>query len=315
MEQIITTEQKLETVFNLSVFEACEKVAKVLAQTELIPESLRVGKDKKPLELSRIEANCFLVVAQAHRWGIDPMACIDCASVVHGRLMWEGKLVGAILENNLGVALKYDYSGEGQKRKVVVSGVRPGESEPRTVEGTVADWKTAQWTSQNYDQRLSYRGAREWARRHAPSVLFGVVTNDEELPKNAPKSINDDAVVLSEKPKPFKLPEPAEPEPAEQPKPEPAEHPKPEPAESENTEEFAGRITDVEFSESSPDAKKQWKRWRVTIENVHGVIQKATTFSTTLGRESEALKGCDIVATVKHEARGLKLVELEEVPF
>jgi len=312
MEQIITTESKLETVFNLSVFEACEKVAKVLARTELIPESLRLGKNREPLELSRIEANCFLVVAQAHRWGIDPMACIDCASVVDGRLMWEGKLVGAILENNLGVALKYDYSGEGQKRKVIVSGVRPGESEPRTVEGTVADWKTSQWTSQNYDQRLSYRGAREWARRHAPSVLFGVVTNDEELPKNGPKSINDDAVVLSEKPKPFKLPEP---EPVEQPKPELAEQPKPEPAESENTEEFAGIITDVEFSESSPDAKNQWKRWRVTIENKHGVIYKATTFSTTLGEESDALKGCDIVATVKHEARGLKLVELEEVPF
>lgn len=314
MEQIITTEQKLETVFNLSVFEACEKVSKVLARTELIPESLRTGKDKKPLELSRIEANCFLVVAQAHRWGIDPMACIDCASVVHGRLMWEGKLVGAILEKNLGVTLKYDYSGEGQSRKVIVSGTRPGETEARTVEGTVAVWKTSQWTSQNYDQRLSYRGAREWARRHAPSVLFGVITNDEELPKNGPKSINDDAVVLSEKPKPFKLPspEPVEPEPAE---PEPVEQPKPKPAESESTEQFWGRITDVEFSESPPDAKKQWKRWRVTIENKHGVIQKATTFSTTLGGESEALKGCDIVATVKHEARGVKLVEIEEVPF
>ena len=113
---------------------------------------------------------------------MSPFAVIDHASVVHGRLMWEGKLIAAAVKASIGVRLRYDYSGQGEKRKVVVSGEIEGQTE--TIEGTVADWKTtgknSPWDNlANRDQMLAYRGARQWARRHAPEVILGVYTPDE----------------------------------------------------------------------------------------------------------------------------------------
>ena len=61
-----------------------------------------------------------------------------------------------------------------------VYGTLRGEETPREVIGTVAAWKTnnKQWETQ-VDQMLSYRGAREWARRHMPEVILGVYAEEE----------------------------------------------------------------------------------------------------------------------------------------
>jgi hypothetical protein len=151
-------------------------IASRLAASSLIPESLK-GKDD-----NQTAANCFRVVEQAARWGLSPFAVMDSASVVHGKLMWEGKLIAAAIKSALGVRLRYEYSGQGENRKVVVSGDVEGTVE--TIEGTVADWKTtgkgSAWDNMaNRDQMLAYRGARQWARRHAPEVILGVYSPDE----------------------------------------------------------------------------------------------------------------------------------------
>lgn len=166
------------SVFDPSIFQQLVAISSQMAHTSLIPESLT--KDKSGVfPIEKIQANCFLVAEQAHRWGMSPFAVAQAASVVYGRLMWEGKLVAAVIEANAGVRLSYTYEGAGLQRKVIVSGKFPNETEVRTVEGTVADWKTDQWKDSAYDQRLAYRGAREWARRHCPAVMLGVVTTDE----------------------------------------------------------------------------------------------------------------------------------------
>jgi hypothetical protein len=165
-------------VFNPTVFQQLVAISAQMAHTSLVPETLT--KDKSgPFPIEKIQANCFLVAEQAHRWGMSPFAVAQAASVVYGRLMWEGKLVAAVIEQNAGIRLSYEYSGQGENRTVVVSGKFPDEDKPRTVEGSVANWKTDQWKKHDYDQRLAYRGAREWARRHCPGVMLGVVTADE----------------------------------------------------------------------------------------------------------------------------------------
>lgn len=174
------------SIFDSGTFEAMIRIASQLALTPLLPESLRYegkGSDRKPLPLDQVTATCFLIVEQSARWAISPFAAAACASNVHGRLMWEGKLVAGVLDNLLGVNLDYTYSGTGENMTVTVIGTLPGESKPRTVSGSVKDWKTDQWRASAYEQRLAYRGAREWTRRHKPSVLLGVVTDDEELPE------------------------------------------------------------------------------------------------------------------------------------
>ncbi|MBN9453217.1 MAG: hypothetical protein J0I42_14815 [Bosea sp.] len=128
-------------------------------------------------------ANCFLVVNQATRWGMDPFGVAQCLSIVKGKFCYEGKLVAAVLDAKLGVSLKYTYNDKaGDALAVVVSGVVDGEE--KTIEGSVGAWKTtgpnSPWTSQqNHRRQLAYRGAREWARIHKPALMLGAYTDDE----------------------------------------------------------------------------------------------------------------------------------------
>lgn len=170
------------SIFDTGTFEQMGLIASKLASSTLIPESLRTEKKNGqlvPLPPEQVAANCFRIVEQAQRWGMSPFAVIDCASVVHGKLMWEGKLIAAALDAQLGVRLDYEYSGEGEARTVTVSGRFPDEEKIKSVEGSVAKWKTGQWKATDYDQRLAYRGSREWARRYAPGVILGVYSPDE----------------------------------------------------------------------------------------------------------------------------------------
>lgn len=166
-------------------FEHMQRIANVLARSSMIPETLRtVGtKDNKTdLPFEQVLSNCFLVVNQAARWGMDPFAVISCCSVVHGRLAYEGKLVAAVLEAKLGVHLTYKWDDKPNDfAGIVVSGTLP-DGRTETVEGTVGQWKTtgpgSPWAKQPKLQ-LAYRGAREWARLYAPGVMLGVYGEDE----------------------------------------------------------------------------------------------------------------------------------------
>jgi hypothetical protein len=177
--QIRTVQDAVPTL-DTARFEHMQRIATVMAASSLVPETLR-----KDLEREAVLANCFLVVNQAVRWGMDPFAVAQCCSVVHGRICYEGKLVHAVIEAKLGVRLKYAFDeGKGDALGVTVSGQLPGEDEERTVDGTVAQWKTngnnSPWSSPaNWKRQLRYRGAREWARAHAPAVLLGVYSDDE----------------------------------------------------------------------------------------------------------------------------------------
>jgi hypothetical protein len=180
------------SLFDPKHYTTIADIANMMAATNTTPETLRgerKGQNFTPFAIEEVKANCFMVAEQAMRWGLSPFACAQHASIVRGKLMWEGKLVAAVLDQLTGVRLKYDYTGSGVNRKVTVSGKFADETEVREVTGLVKDWKTAQWTETNYDQRLAYRGAREWSRRHAPSAMLGITTSDEELKKPAARDV------------------------------------------------------------------------------------------------------------------------------
>lgn len=187
--QIETTSEEL-SVYDGGAFEKLYKVAEVMANTSTIPDSLVVkGSHDKTV------ANCFRVAEQSYRWGMSPFAVIDCAAVIHGKLSWEGKLVSALLDKQLGIVLKYELNGkEGDDLGVIVSGTLPGEDEPRTVQGTVRQWKTtgngSPWKmsdKSSLERQLRYRGAREWKNAYCPGVMLGVVTIDEAKDLNTMK--------------------------------------------------------------------------------------------------------------------------------
>jgi len=153
-----------------SITDALE-LASVMSKASLIPDHLR-GKP----------GDCLLVIMQAQRWGMDAVSVAQCTSVVHGKLCYEGKLVAAALYATGAIdgRLRYEFSGGGVGRTVVVSGRPHGSTVEQTVTGTVLDWQTSNdnWKKQP-DDMLVYRGTRQWARRYAPEALLGVYTPDE----------------------------------------------------------------------------------------------------------------------------------------
>lgn len=158
---------------NTGLFDQLQRVASLMSKANVVPEHLR-GEGKL--------ADCFLVVSQAFRWGMDPFAVAQCTYVLKGKLGYEGKLIAAVVNvsGRLVAPLSYTYSGSGRERRILVSGQFRVESEARVVEGTVGQWATGneQWTKAP-DQMLAYRGAREWARRHMPEAVLGVQADDE----------------------------------------------------------------------------------------------------------------------------------------
>lgn len=193
-------------------FDGMQRVASLMARSTLTPNCLRmsamVDEDGEPVRDDRnrpimqslpyenILANCFLVVNQSVRWGLDPFAVAQCVSVVGGKLCYEGKLVAGVLDAKLGIELSYAYNDKtGDALGVIVSGRLGKRGEVKTVEGTVGDWKTVRKGSPwaypgNHRRMLAYRGAREWARIHKPSIMLGVYTDDEmESLEARPRSI------------------------------------------------------------------------------------------------------------------------------
>jgi hypothetical protein len=177
------------TLFDSGTFDTILRATDMLAQSTWLPDTLTTTKDEAGnavrLPEAAVRSNCFLVVELARRWNASPIAVAQCVSLVHGKICVEGKLVHAMLEAQLGVRLKYTFDeNAGESLGVVVSGTLPGEDEARTVEGTVAQWRTkgtgSPWmVAANWKRQLRYRGAREWARAHAPAVLLGIYTPDE----------------------------------------------------------------------------------------------------------------------------------------
>lgn len=147
------------------------KLAEMMSGAKLVPAHLQ-GKP----------ADCLLVIEQAARWKMSPFAVAQSTSVIQGKLMYEGKLVAAVVNANGGLEerLSFDYAGEGENRKITVKGKFRGEKEPRTVSVVYKDVKTANsmWQKQP-DQQLMYSGTRAWARRHAPELMLGVYAPEE----------------------------------------------------------------------------------------------------------------------------------------
>lgn len=173
-------------VLDTGLFEQMQRIAKIMAASNLVPEHLnrqiKVAGNYVSLSPDEAFANCFLVVNQSVRWRMDPFAVAQGVYVTKGKVGYEGKLIAAVINShpNLAKRLSYRFEGVGADRKVTVSGRVKGDNEDREIDGTVKNWQTdnGAWTK-IADQMLSYRGAREWARRWMPEAILGVYADEE----------------------------------------------------------------------------------------------------------------------------------------
>lgn len=189
-------------LLDTSRFEHMQRVANVMASTTLVPDALRFegsADNKQLLPFPQILSNCFMVVNQAVRWGLDPFAVAQGVSVVHGKLCYEGKLVAAVLQAKASLSLKHYFTGHSRSDDYriylsdvkltdeMIAALEPGIrfNDAQVFDGSVGEWKTTgkgtPWTPKNYTRMLVYRGTRDWCRIYEPALMLGVYTPDEML--------------------------------------------------------------------------------------------------------------------------------------
>jgi len=187
--------------------------AQQLSRAAYLPPHLR-GKVSKGGQISeyfsdeQVVANCTQLIAQADAWNMDPFAVAGESYSVHGRLGFQGKLIAAVVNafcHELRGGLQVIHAGEGGEMRAVVFGASGPITDPQkthliaylvngsqdsrtaltldgvkavriTVKGAKTDNKM--WTD-DPEQKLWYSGATKWARRYAPELLLGCVTDDD----------------------------------------------------------------------------------------------------------------------------------------
>lgn len=179
---IVHDDSPLAYMLDTAKFEHLYRIAGIIARASLTPKHLKAADQAETV------ANCFRVVNQAMRWGMDPFAVVDATYVVAGKLGYEGKLVAAVVNARAGLKgrLIPSYKGDGPNRTVIVSGHFADEAQPRTIELSVTQARTQNkmWDT-DPDQKLWYTGVTKWARRHCPEILLGVMSDDDlEAAKN-----------------------------------------------------------------------------------------------------------------------------------
>ena len=171
------------------------RLADMMARAKMVPQHLRndVG-------------SCLMVVEQSMRWKASPFAVAQCTANVGGKLVYEGKLIAAILPSCGAIIGELDYKYHGDPKNpetlsVTVSGMRASDGVVKTLD---LDWVAAKtsnkyWTTQP-EQQLCYAGARVWARRWTPGPLLGIYA-PEEFDRQG-KYVDDPTIDITPEPTP-----------------------------------------------------------------------------------------------------------------
>lgn len=183
--RVVEDDGALAYLMDTARFEHLYRIAQAMSRAALIPDHLRgvkKGGAFLPYTPDEVVGNCFLVVNQSVRWGIDPFAAMAETYAIGGKLAYQGKLVAAVVNARAGLLhnLRYEYTGTGNDRTITVFGQLENEVDERSISLSVGQARTSNemWTK-DPDQKLVYSGATKWARRHTPEILLGVLTDDD----------------------------------------------------------------------------------------------------------------------------------------
>lgn len=201
-------------IMDTARFEHLGRVATVMAKAQILPDTITANMD-----FDTVQARAFLIAGWADRMNMDPVMVGQGCSFVHGRIMFEGKVVDAAIQGTLGYEFEGDYGAWDAKANIFIEGP-PGEGKtlairitavdengvticdskgrPKAVEGYVGGWETTKagspWSSPaSWRRMLRNRGVREWARFYRSGVILGTYTPEDrwesdEVIESAPRS-------------------------------------------------------------------------------------------------------------------------------
>lgn len=201
--------QNVQPMLDSSRFEHFQRASKALMYSSILNPSIRGNSPEQCF------SNLMLIFDLSDRWKLPAMSIAQGIAIVHDKVVYEGKLITAMLDASLGVRLNYWWQGtrgqEGyriyvsdrdfcdlipadtppaEQAAAINAALQPGIQIPgwRIVDGSVGEWRTFQkdgrtanpaWSGAATQNQLSYRGAREWARRYEPAQMLGVYGDDE----------------------------------------------------------------------------------------------------------------------------------------
>lgn len=190
-------------------FEHFQRASKALMHSSILNPTIRGSSPEQCF------SNLMLIFDLSDRWKLPAVSIAQGIAIVHEKIVYEGKLITAMLQASLGVHLQYWWTGErgttdyriyvsdrpfaelapadatpAEQMDAINTLLRPGVQIPgwRLVDGSVGEWRTFQkdqrtpnpaWTGTASQNQLSYRGAREWARRYESAQMLGVYGDDE----------------------------------------------------------------------------------------------------------------------------------------
>ena len=161
--------------FDVARFELAQRVAKVFAESEMVPEHFRKNV-----------GNCVIALNLAERMGTDPFMLMQNMYIIHGKPGIEAKLAIALV-NNAGkfTSLQYEYNEDRSACTAYAKDLKTGE----VVKGATVSlgmakaegWyskKGSKWQTMP-EQMLMYRAAMFFARAYCPEAMLGMRTREE----------------------------------------------------------------------------------------------------------------------------------------
>jgi hypothetical protein len=215
--QLAKTNQEVAfNFFDPQQFETMQRLCKMFANSELVPDMYKVTKDN-PIE--KAMANCMIAIDMSTRIGASPLMIMQNMVVIYGRPSWSSKFLIATVNTcgrfdtlkykitSLGMVgkIKYtDYVWNDQQRKKVATvkefdGTNIDnleciaytsekgkqavlESSPITITLAIQEgWylKTGSKWATMTRQMLMYRAASFWTSAYAPELSMGMKTTEE----------------------------------------------------------------------------------------------------------------------------------------
>jgi hypothetical protein len=173
-----TDNRQLSAFSSIQNFEVAQRMAKALAESELVPTTYK----------NKI-ANCLVALEVAQRCQASPLMVMQNLNIIHGRPSWSSTYIIAAV-NSCGrfAPLKFKLEGEGDKRSCIAwtSELKTGElleGPPVSIAMAKAEgWygKTGSKWQTMPELMLRYRSAAFFGRLYASEILMGMRSDDEE---------------------------------------------------------------------------------------------------------------------------------------
>lgn len=198
---------KRETEFDLTPigqqvkqFEAMQRIARMYAMSNFIPESYKYTKNGQPLDANVVVANCTIALEMATRMKAHPLMIMQNMYIVYGQPAFSSKfLIACINATRRFSPLRYEFKGEEGTDSYACRVVAYEVNDTKHKDALEGDWVSMQmaksegWTTRKGNkwssmpnQMLRYRAAAFWQRTYCPEVSMGLLTEEEVMDTYAP---------------------------------------------------------------------------------------------------------------------------------